>query len=159
MLLFDTDSAEIELLYLFGGRRLLIIVGIALYLIAGAALLLFIPETYDWLRAEARYTVQATVVSNTPQHHAASDETEYKVTMEYEINGIRRTHSEYAKRQMSGKHKLHVYCTRDGRWEVMSVNLPGILLLTAGAAAAVLYGTTVLRAAKNRKQSKTGESA
>lgn len=158
--MFSTDSHEIELLYLFGGRRLLIIFGIVLYLIAGAALLMFVPEAYDWVRAEARYTVQADVVSCTDESFGDSrseDDKRYRVTMEYEINGIRRTHTETCSHEPTGKQKLRVYCTRDGRWEVLEYNIPAMILLTAIAVYAAIYGTTVLRAAKERKN--TGESA
>ena len=158
--MFSTDSNEIELLYLFGGRRLLIIVGIVLYLIAGAALLMFIPQTYDWVRAEARYTVQADIVSSKVDYFGSSRKKEdkrYEVTMEYEINGIRRTHTEICSHEPTGKQKLRVYCTRDGRWEVLEYNIPAMIFLTAIAVCAAIYGTTVLRAAKERKN--TGESA
>ena len=159
--MFQNDTTDMELLYLFGGRRLLIIVGVVLYLIAGAALFMFLPQVYDWLRADARMTVQAKIVSTEVEyrHGDSGDEKEYRVTMEYVVNGMKRTHIEYFSHEPSGRQKLHVYCTRDGRWEVMEYNLPAILFLIAISVASALYGTHMLISAKRRKQEKTGVSA
>ena len=158
--MFQNDTSDIVFLSWFCHGRMLIFVGIILYLIAGAAVFSFIPETYDWLRADTRRTVQAYVVSNTAEYRHGDSSAEkkvYRVTLEYEINGMKRTHTEYSNNELSGKRKLHVYCTRDGRWEVRQFNLLSILAMTAVAAAAALHGTHMLVAAKRRKQAKTGE--
>ena len=155
--LMEQETTDIELLYLFGGRRLLIFAGIALYLIAAVSLFLFIPETVDWLRADTRRTVEARVVSSVLEHDASGEE-EYRVTLEYAVNGMKKQHVETWKHMPSGKQKLHVYCTRDGRWEVMNFNIGGILFLIALSAASALHGTHMFVAAKKRKQAQTGES-
>ncbi len=160
--MFQNDTTDMELLYLFGGRRLLIIVGVVLYLIAGAALFMFLPQVYDWLRADARMTVQAKIVSTEIEYFGndpSTGKSEYVVTMEYEVNGMKKTHVETFSHKPSGKQTLHVYCTRDGRWEVMEYNLPAILFLIAISVASALYGTHMLISAKRRKQEKTGVSA
>lgn len=159
--MFQNNTSDIEFLLLFGRGRLLIIAGILLYLIAGAAVFSFMPETYDWLRADTRRTVQAYVVSNTAEYRHSNSSAEkkvYRVTLEYEVNGIKRTHTEYSNNELSGKRKLHVYCTRDGRWEVRQFSLLSILALTALAAAAALHGTHMFAAARRQKQAKTGET-
>lgn len=156
------DSANIEFLHMFGGRRLLIVVGILLYLITGALLFSFIPDTVDWLRADARKTVSASVISNKELYSggdSATGEKEYYVTMQYEVNGMKYLYSKYYKHAQSGKQKLHVYCCADGRWEVYEHNIGGIVFFLAFAAFTAIRGTHMFLAAKHRKQTKSGESA
>lgn len=133
----------------------LVFIALILYCIAGAALFYFIPDTAAWLRSDDRRTVSAQVISAKEEYFGDSTKIEdrsYRVTLQYVIDGTVHQHTKYAKRTPSGSVQLHVYCLPDGRYEVMEMNIAGILLLTGIAVGAVIFGTRLMLRARKIRQ-------
>ncbi|MBR4199939.1 MAG: hypothetical protein IKQ91_01515 [Oscillospiraceae bacterium] len=139
-----------EFLCLFG-KKFRIFIAILLYLIAGAALFYFIPDTIDYLRARGRQTVSAEIIS-TEEHTNADNEREYRVTMQYVIDNRKYYYTEYTKNCPSGRQKLHVYLLADGNWAVYELNIGGILVLIGIAAASAVCGTRLILSCREKKE-------
>ena len=139
-----------EFLSLFG-KKFRVLIAVLLYLISGAALFYFIPDTVDYLFARGRETVSAEIIS-VEDCSLSQSEKEYRVTMQYVIDNRKYQHTKYAQHQPSGRQKLHVYMLKDGNWAVYDLNIAGILLLTGMAAGAAVCGTRLILSCREKKE-------
>ena len=142
-----------DFLSLFG-KPFRVLIALLLYLIAGAALFTFVPDTVDYLRSDGRQTVSAEVIS-AEDCSVSNEEKSYRITLQYVIDGRTFQHTEYAKHSPSGQQTLHVYMLRDENWDVFEFNIAAILLLTGIAAGAAVCGTRLLLSCRRKKETES----
>lgn len=136
-------------------KKFRILISVILYLIAGAALFTFVPDLTAWAFAKNHITVPATVVSAEARFFESgspSSKHDYLMTLQCELEDGDHYYSYYASHAPTGKKELHLYRTKDDRYQVFDLNIGGILLLTGIAAGAAFCGTRLILTCREKKE-------